>query len=259
MYETLNVSTADGIASVRFNRPRRLNAINSRMIGELAELCRAFDAERSLRAVVFSGEGRVFCAGADITELDGLDGPSAALEFLGSLQAVTNAIESLKVPTIAALNGSAFGGGCEIALACDLRLMAADASIGVPEIKIGLLPGAGGSQRLPRLLPAAIAKQMIYFGEPLDAERAAAYGLVNAVVPGADLMAEAERWAARLAALPPLALAAGKRLVHGSALHGLHNGIEAERQTVAFLFSTADKTEGLRAFLEKRSPTFSGH
>ena len=258
MYETLEFETIDAIALVRLNRPERLNAINRAMIDELDSLCRQLDADNGVRAVIVSGQGRAFCAGADIKVLDGLDGPRDALDFIQSMQQLTNMLEALKMPTIAAINGIAYGGGCELALACDLRLMASDATIGVPEIKIGLLPGAGGTQRLSRLLPPALAKEMIYLGEPLSAQRAAEHGLVNRVVEAELLQEQALHWAEKLAALPPLALRAGKMLVQGAALHGLHDGIAAERQAMGLLFSSADSSEGVRAFLEKRSPTFSG-
>lgn len=258
MYETLGCEIVDGVALVHLNRPERLNAINQTMIREVTGLCDELDADKALRAVVITGQGRAFCAGADITVLDALDGTRDALDFIASIQAMTNALAALKMPTIAAINGIAFGGGCEIALACDLRLMAEEATIGVPEIKIGLLPGAGGTQRLSRLLPAALALEMIYFGDPISAAVAAQHGLVNRVCPGPGLLDEAARWAIRLTTLPPLALRLGKTLVHGAALHGLRDGIEAERQAMGCLFGTEDSTEGVRAFLEKRSAQFQG-
>ena len=258
MFETLTCDTRDGIALVTLDRPGRLNAINLAMARELRALCTALDADDDLRAVVITGAGRAFCAGADIEVLGSLAGPADHLRFLETIQHAMNAIEGLRVPTIAAMNGIAFGGGCELAIACDFRLMSADARLGVPEIRLGLLPGAGGTQRLSRLLPPAVAREMIYLGESLSAADAKAHGIVNAVVPGADVLATATAWAERIAALPPLALRAAKLLVHGAALDGLANGIEFERQAVAFLFQTADAEEGISAFLEKREPRFRG-
>lgn len=258
MYETLEFTTNGAIATVRLNRPQRLNAINRAMISELESVCRRIDTDQALRAAIITGAGRAFCAGADITVLDTIETPGDALDFLAAIQGATNAIEALRVPVIAAINGAAFGGGCEIALACDLRLMATSAAIGVPEIKIGLLPGAGGTQRLARLVPAALAKEMIYFGDPIDAARAVQHGLANTALDGAELGAEAMRWAERLSMLPPLALRAGKELVNTASLYGLRDGISAERQAVGHLFSSADGHEGLRAFLEKRQAAFAG-
>jgi enoyl-CoA hydratase len=258
MAETLELSIEGGIALLRLDRESRLNAINPAMVKDLAEALDRIEADESVRAVVLTGTGRAFCAGADISALDQLDSADRVLEFLEGIQRVLNRLEDLRRPTIAAMNGLAFGGGCEIAISCDLRILAEGAAIGVPEIKIGVLPGAGGTQRLARLLPPAVAKQMIYFGEPLSAEDALRHGLVNRVVPDGEVVSTAREWALRLTELPPLALRSAKLLVHGAGLHGLETGIQAERQAVAFLFSTEDRREGMRAFLEKRRPTFRG-
>ncbi len=258
MYDTLDFTLDHGVATIRLNRPDRLNAINRLMIADLTGLCQRLDDESGLRAVVLTGNGRAFCAGADITVLDTIESAADALDFIAAIQRMTNAIEALKVPVIAAINGVAYGGGCEIALACDLRLMTPESSIGVPEIKIGLLPGAGGTQRLARMLPPAIAKELIYLGDPISAEVAAAHGLINRVIAETELLAEAAGMADRLAALPPLGLRAAKQLANGAALYGLQDGIAAERQAVAGLFVTEDGHEGLRAFLEKRAPRFTG-
>lgn len=259
MFETLQYLDEDGIGVLTLNRPQRLNAVNATMARELEALARQLRDERSLRALVVCGQGRVFCAGADISALDGLQGADDAYRFLQSMQLAFNAIEALPMPTVAAVHGVALGGGCELALACDFRVLSSDAQIGVPEIKLGLLPGAGGTQRLARLLPAAVAKQMIYFGEPLSAADALGHGLINAVVASSEVVNEARAWAQRLAAMPPLALRSAKLLVHGAALQGLVNGIEAERQAVSYLFQTDDAREGLRAFLDKRGARFEGH
>lgn len=259
MFDTLHYEADAGVGVLTLNRPERLNAVNAAMAAEIETLARQLRDDQSLRALIVTGAGRVFCAGADIAALDTLKSADAAYRFLEGLQVAFNAIEALPMPTIAAVHGLAFGGGCELALACDFRILGAQARLGVPEIKLGLLPGAGGTQRLSRLLPAAVARQMIYFGEPLDAQSALQHGLVNAVVVGDDVMQEARTWATRLAALPPLALRSAKLLVHGAALQGLGTGIEAERQAVSYLFQTQDAHEGVRAFLEKRSASFQGN
>ena len=258
MFETLQFVAEHGIGVLTLNRPERLNAVNTAMANELEALARQLRDEHALRALIVTGAGRVFCAGADIAALETLQGADAPYRFLEGLQLAFNAIEALPMPTIAAVHGLAFGGGCELALACDFRLLSAEARLGVPEIKLGLLPGAGGTQRLARLLPAAIAKQMIYFGEPLAAERALSLGLINAVVTSGEVLQEAHAWAERLAGLPPLALRSAKLLVQGATFNGLVNGIEAERQAVSYLFQTQDAREGIQAFLDKRAPSFQG-
>ena len=258
MFETLHYACADGVGVLTLSRPERLNAIDPMMARELEALARELREDRHLRALIITGAGRVFCAGADISALAEFTDADGAYRFLTAIQQAMNAIEALPMPTIAAVNTLAFGGGCELAIACDFRILGADARLGVPEIKLGLLPGAGGTQRLARLLPAAIAKQMIYLGEPLSAADALQHGVVNAVVAPTELMNEARAWAQRIAALAPLALRSAKVLVHGAALAGLANGIEAERQAVAYLFQTADAHEGLRAFLDKRPAVFTG-
>jgi enoyl-CoA hydratase len=258
MYETLRFDVEDSVGWVRLVRPEKLNAISPQMVRELRAVVDAVRADRSIRVLAFTGTGRAFSAGADISELVGLASSTRFLRFLEEIQGVFDEIEALDRPTIAAVNGLAYGGGCELAIACDLRIMAEDATLGVPEILIGVLPGAGGTQRLPRLLPPAIAKQMIFFGEPIDAAAAARYGLVNAVVPNEAVERTARAWAKKLASLPPLALGAAKRLVHAAGNSDLRSGLDAERSAVGFLYGTEDGREGLRAFLAKRPAKFQG-
>lgn len=259
MLETVTVERFGPAGVVRLNRPDRLNAINRQMVRDLASACELLAGEESVAAVVFSGAGSAFCAGADISEISQLEGTQHFLGFLGDIQGVFDKIDEFAKPTIAALNGLAFGGGCELAIACDLRVMAADARLGVPEVKIGVLPGAGGTQRLPRLLPQAVAKRMLLFGEPISADDALRHGVVNEVVATpSEALDVAVAWAARMGELPPLALRAAKELVRIAADGDLRSGLQAERQAVALLFGTDDRREGMSAFLEKRSPAFGG-
>jgi enoyl-CoA hydratase len=258
MYETLEYASEDGIGVVRLNRPTKLNAIGPATVRELRAVADAVREDAKTRVLVFTGAGRAFSAGADIAELVKMASPPAFLRFIEDIQTTYNAIEDLPIPTVAAVNGLAYGGGCELALACDFRLMAEDATLGVPEILIGALPGAGGTQRLSHMLPPAIAKQMIYFGEPMSADRALQYGLANAVVPSGQAMEVAMEWARRLSRLPPLALRSAKILVHTGMNTDLKTGIEAERHTLAYLFGTEDRREGMHAFLEKRPAVFTG-
>ncbi len=258
MYETLQYECADGIAVVRLNRPNKLNAISPEMIADLRKLVSDVRADAGARVVILTGNGRAFCAGADIAALSKVGGPPDFLTFIEGVQTAFNAIEDLDRTTIAAINGIAYGGGCELSLCCDLRVMAEDASIGVPEIKIGLLPGAGGTQRLPRMLPAAIAKQMIYTGDPLTAEHALQHGLINEIAPAGQALEVAKQWARRLLKLPPMSLRCAKLLVDIAQNGSLKTGIEAERQAMALLYATEDRKEGLGAFLERREAKFTG-
>lgn len=225
---------------------------------DLRDACELLSVDPAVAAVVFTGEGRAFSAGADIAEISQLDGPQEFLGFIREIQGAYDRIDELAKPTIAAINGIAFGGGCELALACDLRVMATDAALGVREVKIGVLPGAGGTQRLPRLLPEAVAKQMLLFGDPLPAEDALRHGIVNEVVPASEVLHTAVAWAERLAALPPLAVREAKELVRVAGDSDLRSGLRAEQQAVALLFGTDDREEGMRAFLEKRQASFTG-
>ncbi|MGA2408986.1 MAG: enoyl-CoA hydratase/isomerase family protein [Candidatus Binataceae bacterium] len=258
MYQTFEYSLQDGIAVVRLNRPSKLNAIDAVMAREFAELVAAVRADRSVRVLVFTGNGRAFCAGADIANLNSFSSGGDFMSFIEALQVTFNALEDLDRPTIAAINGLALGGGCELALTCDFRIMAEEALIGVPEILIGVLPGGGGTQRLSKMVPPAIAKQMIYFGEPLKSAQAAAFGLINAVVPAAQVLDTAMEWARRLLKQPPLAIRAAKMLVHAGINADQKTGVEAERLAMAFLFGTEDRIEGMGAFLAKRGAEFKG-
>jgi enoyl-CoA hydratase len=259
MYQTLQYECADGIATVRFNRPGKLNAINPEMIDDLRKLASDIRADPGARVVILTGNGRAFCAGADIAALTKVGGPPDFMSFIENVQTAFNGIEDLDRPTIAAINGIAYGGGCEISLCCDFRIIAEDTSIGVPEIKIGLLPGAGGTQRLPRMLPTAIAKQMVYTGDPLSAQQALHHGLVNEIAPAGQALEVATQWARKLLKLPPVGLRCAKLLVDIAQNGGLKTGIEAERQAMALLYATEDRKEGLAAFLERREAKFSGH
>ena len=258
MYQTFEYSLQDGIGLVRLNRPNKLNAIDAVMAGEFGELVAAVRADHNVRVLVFTGNGRAFCAGADIANLNSVSSGGEFMSLIEKLQVTFNLLEDLDRPTIAAINGLALGGGCELALSCDFRIMAEEASIGVPEILIGVLPGAGGTQRLPKMLPPAIAKQMIYFGEPLISSQALSFGLVNSVVPTSQVLETAMEWARRLLKQPPLAIRAAKMLVHAGINADQKTGIEAERLAMAFLFGTEDRVEGMGAFLAKRSAEFKG-
>jgi enoyl-CoA hydratase len=249
---------ADRVALLVLDRPDRLNALSSDLAAQLAGAVADLEADPDVGALVVAGEGRCFSAGADITELEQLDGPHAFAAFVRGLEGALAVVARCPRPSVAAVHGVALGGGLELALACDLRVAESTARLGVPEIKLGLLPGAAGTARLTRMLPPGVAKQLLLTGEPLGAADAYRLGLVNEVVDEGAARQAAVGLAARLAELPPLALAAGKRLVDEGGQMPLDAAIAFERETVAMLFGTDDRAEGIRAFLDKRPPSFTG-
>jgi enoyl-CoA hydratase len=254
----VHVEARERIARVTLARPDRLNAIGRDTLRELDEILRDLERDHDVRALVLTGEGRAFCAGADIDELSQLAGPADFAAFVREFTDVLARLEAHPLPSVAAIDGAALGGGLELALACDLRVASDAARLGVPEVRLGLLPGAAGTQRLPRLLPCGIALQMLLTGAPLDAVEAHRLGLVNELTGDDPALVGAERLARELAAGPPLAHAAAKRLVQEGASLALTDAVTLERDVVSGLFGTADAAEGLAAFREKRTPTFHG-
>ncbi|MFK0160087.1 enoyl-CoA hydratase/isomerase family protein [Streptomyces sp. NPDC090493] len=254
----LRVELRDRIAVLTLDRPERLNAVGSETVDLLT---RALDDVRDnddVRALVVAGAGRAFSAGADLGEIESFTSPGQFRAFVGRLTEAYALLEDFPKPSVAAVHGFAFGGGLELALACDLRVAERGTRLGLPEMKLGVLPGAGGTQRLPRLVPPAVARQMILTGEPIDAERAWQLGLVNELAEPGGALAAAEKLAGTLTAGAPLALAAGKRLVGHGAGMDLETAIAYERETVSVLFCTEDRAEGLRAFRERRPGEFRG-
>ena len=244
-----------GISQIRLNRPHRLNALGTDMTDAL---CRAIDAQFSnkTRVLLLRGTGRAFCAGADLKERQGMDA-TARRAHNRSINAACDALAAAPIPTIAVLNGLALGGGCELALACDLRIAARGAVIGLTEARIGAIPGAGGTQRLPRLVGAARALEMMLTGEPVDADRAEAIGLVQAVVAAEALDEHVHAYAALLAARSPRTARLLKRLVYRGVDGSLADGLAAERAALDGVFGSADYAEGLAAFAEGRPPSFA--
>ena len=248
----------DRVAVLTLDRPEVLNAIGTASADRLQAALDLLHDDDRVRALVLAGEGRAFSAGADLGEIESFTQPYEFRAFVGRMTKVFANLQAFPKPSVAAVHGFAFGGGLELALSCDLRVAERGARLGLPEMKLGVLPGAGGTQRLPRLIPPAVAKQMILTGEPIDAERAYALGLVNELAKPGDALATAIDLAGQLAAGAPLALAAGKRLIDEGLPMDLDAAIAYERETVSVLFCSRDRAEGLRAFRERRPGRFHG-
>ncbi len=257
-FVTLLVEQHGTVLLVTLNRPRSLNALNAQLLAELSALVAGAAADAGVRALVLTGAGdRAFAAGADIAELASLDAESAR-HFAASGQAVFGALERLGKPSIAAINGFALGGGCELAMACTLRLAADTAQLGQPEVDLGIIPGFGGSQRLARLVGRGHALALLLGGHNIGAQEAERIGLVNRVVPAADLKTEALALAQQLAAKAPLAVRYLLNAVYAGADLPLDQALQLEATLFGLSASTADMKEGTRAFLEKRKPEFRG-
>ena len=254
----VDVDIADGVALVTMNRPQALNAFNTEQLDRLSGAIHLIGQDHTVRVVILTGaEDRAFAAGADIKEMVEL-GALEALAFGRKGQALASALELLPQPVIAAVNGYAFGGGCELAVACDIRIASENARFAQPEVGLGVPPGWGGTQRLPRLIGPGIAAEMIYTGRHVHAEEALAIGLVNAVHPLDQLLPVAREMAARIAMNSPVAVRASKRLIAQSFLGAPGAGLAAEVATFTAAFGTPDQREGMQAFIEKRPASFTG-
>ncbi|MDQ3407805.1 MAG: enoyl-CoA hydratase-related protein [Chloroflexota bacterium] len=246
----------DGVALITLDRPEVLNALDTQTMLELVEALERLDRDESCRCVVITGAGeRAFAAGADIREM--VEATPVSLTVANSF-ARWERIRRVRVPVIAAVRGFALGGGCELAMACDMIVAADDAVFGQPEIRIGVIPGAGGTQRLTRALGKAKAMEIILTGRNLPASEAAQHGLITRLTAREQTLPEAMRLAAEIAALPPLAIRAAKESVNRAFELSLEAGLEFERRNFFLLFSSADQKEGMRAFVEKRPPEWKG-
>lgn len=257
-FETLLIEQDGGVGVVTINRPKVLNALNGQTMAELREAMVAFQRDAAVKAIVLTGGGeKAFVAGADINELAELT-PAAGKEHARGGQRVFDLIEQLGKPVIAAVNGFALGGGCELAMACTMRVAADSARFGQPEVNLGIIPGYAGSQRLPRLVGKGIALEILLTGDMVSAQRAFEIGLVNRVVPAADLMAEAKKLAATLASKAPVAVRYILEAVHEGLEVPLAQGQYLETALFGTIASTEDAKEGTRAFLEKRKANWNG-
>jgi enoyl-CoA hydratase/carnithine racemase len=259
MIQTVHYKEERAVATIQLNRPEKKNSLNERMRLELEAFLEEIAQKEAVRAVIITGGTEIFCAGADISEIEGTKSAEAAYRHAREFQLLFDQVESLPQPVIAAVSGYALGGGCELALAADFRIASDTARFGLPEIKIGAFPGGGGTQRLARLIGVAKAKEMILTGDPISAQEALGIGLVMKVRWKEKCLEEANSLAAKLAALPRLALQASKMLINRSQEIDLATGLEFEARTFGGIAHTHDLAEGTKAFLEKRAPNFTGN
>src|SRR3954467_10586973 len=257
-FDNIRFDRKDQIAYVTIDRPKVLNALNMATMGELVSVFTQLKEDREVRVVILTGAGeKSFVAGADIGELQ-KNNPLEAKEYTHRGQAVLDLIENLGKPVIACINGFALGGGCEIAMACTMRLASENAKLGQPEGKLGIIPGYGGTQRLPRLVGKGIAMQLLLAGEMISAQEAHRIGLVNEVVPAAELIGRAEAIAAKIIANGPLAVQYTMEAVNKGMEMPLAEGLYLEAVLFGAACATEDKKEGTTAFLEKRAAQFKG-
>jgi enoyl-CoA hydratase/carnithine racemase len=255
-YQTLSLVLEKPVVTVKINRPEALNALNSVVVRELVAALDALEADDSVRCVVLTGSDKAFCAGADIKEMASLS--EAEIETSDHLRPAWDRAASFKKPLIAALSGYTLGGGLELAMCCDIIIASEGTKLGLPEINIGIIPGGGGTQRLPRAVGKYKAMEMILTGGTISAEEAKALGLVNRVVPPGKHLEEATKLASDIASKAPIAVRSAKEAIAASQEVGLSSGLELGRTLFYDLFGTDDKREGMSAFLEKRKPNFVG-
>jgi enoyl-CoA hydratase len=257
-YKNIKIEKKDGIAKVIINRPQVLNALNKDTISELATAVDELDADKSIKVAILTGEGdKAFIAGADIKQMAGMT-PLEGKKFAELGHNMLFKIENSRIPFIAAINGYALGGGCEVLMACDICIASKSAKMGQPEINLGVHPGFGGTQRLPRLVGKMKAKELLLTGKNIDAEEAYKIGLVNMVVDDDKLMETANKLAGQIASKSPIQTAFIKSLVNKGIDIDLNTACSLEISYFSSSFSTDDQKEGMKAFLEKRKPEFKG-
>ncbi len=258
MSEHLRVEQREHVAWVTLNRPDARNALSKALNAELSAVAADLADNREVRTVVITGAGeKAFCAGADLKERKGV-GAAETGAYVDAISGAINAWAALPQPTIALLNGYAFGGGVELALACDFRIAVEDAVLGLTEVRLGIIPGAGGTQRLPRLIGEARAKELILLGRRITAERAEAIGLVNQVVPRAELNLAVDAMLAELRGCAPVSVTKAKEAISRGLDVSLDDGLRIERECYDVTLFTEDRNEGLAAFADKRPPAYRG-
>lgn len=258
-YRYVLIDRDDNVAILTINRSEKLNAMNAEVVADISAALDELRDDDAVHAIIIAGAGeKAFMAGADIGMLMDVDSPLEGVAVSRRGQAVTLQLEKLPKPVIVALHGYTLGGGLELALACDIRIAADNTMLGLPEMNLGIAPGCGGSQRLPRIVGKGMAKLLIFTGDMIDSEEALRIGLVEKVVPVAELMDEAKLVARKLAAKSPLAMAAAKEIINLGMEVDLESGLAIESLGFGVLCMTEDCKEGCSAFLEKRKPTFKG-
>ncbi len=257
--EDIKVTKKERVATIMIDRPKVMNAIRYHTMLEIKDALDDIEADDAVRVVVLTGAGdRAFVSGGDITIMARDAGYVETLSEVPKGQAICSEIESFPKPVIARINGIALGGGTELAMCCDLRIASDTAVMGQPEIKLGIIPGYGGTQRLPRLIGMTKAKELVLLGDHIPADEAYQLGLVNRVVPPADLDVAVEKVANRLSRMPPVALHMAKVAMNNGIQADLKTALDMEARCFSLTFGTADRTEGMKAFLEKRAPEFKG-
>lgn len=254
-YEYIEVSIESSIGIVKLNRPNVLNAINRPMVTEIVTVLEEFDRNDEVKVMVLAGNGRAFAAGADIDEM--VEATAIELELLNQFTE-WDRLAWVKKPIIGAVQGFALGGGFELALCCDILFAAHDAEFGFPEISLGVMPGAGGTQRLTKLMGKSKAMEWLLTGDRMSAKEALHYGVINRVIPQELLMEETMAFAQKIAKQPPLSLRLIKESVHKAVDYSVYEGMQYERKNFYLLFASKDQKEGMRAFKEKRKPKFEG-
>jgi enoyl-CoA hydratase/carnithine racemase len=257
-YKNLTLEIVDRVGTLTFRRPEVKNAIDLKTMDELERVATALEADRTLQAVVITGASGTFVSGGDLKSLETLEGVEAGRAMSRKMQAALQRLEQLEVPVIAAIEGHALGGGAEVALACDMRIAAADAKIGFKQIALGIMVGWGGGQRLRALVGRGRALELLLTGETLSGEEAFRSGLVDRVVPPGKALAEAAAFARRVASQPPLAVRAIKRALYQGEAMPRDDGIAFEAECFAFLWGSRDHREAVQAYFEKRPPMFRG-
>lgn len=257
-FENIIVKKEDNIGWIILNRPHRLNAMTIDLLNELSVALDDFEADKDVRCIVITGAGdRAFSVGADVTSFSGLT-PVTAVETSSKGQEVISKVEKVSKPVIAAINGYALGGGLELALACDFRIASETSQLGQPEIKLGIIPGWGGTQRLPRIIGLAKAKELIMLGDRITADEALKIGLVHKVVQANKFEEEVRAFAKKLTEGPPIALKCAKYALNLSTQASLEAGLRIEAEAFGMVISSKDVVEGITAFFEKRKPEFKG-
>lgn len=255
MLENIKIEYNDGIAFLIMNRPKALNALNNKTLDELEKAFEVFEKSEEIKGIIITGEGKSFVAGADIAQIQHYNSEKGR-DYAGYAQVVFNKIESIRKPVIAAINGYALGGGCELAMCCDLRIASEKAIFGQPEVKLGVIPCFGGTQRLTRLVGAGRAKDLIYTARHINPDEALSIGLINRIVSEESLLDEAMAYMKTIINNAPMAIKYAKMVINKGADIDLKNALELEKDAAGLAFATEDRQEGMTAFLEKRNPVF---